>query len=102
WNDSWSARLGDFYAELLTNRRLSQPKDPVSASVIQAYGPLDPTSTYAAELRHKLESSNDPNLLLSAASRLTGMAGAPPADLEFAAALIKRALTLQPNSAWAR
>jgi hypothetical protein len=101
-NDSWSARLGNFYAELLTNRRSAPPKDPVSIFMVQAYGPLDPGSTYAAEVRHKLETSSDPNVLLSAASRLVGMAGAPPADLEFGAALIKRALTFQPDSAWAR
>jgi hypothetical protein len=101
-SDSWSARVGTFYAELLTNRRSTQPKDPVSAFMSQAFGPLDPDSTFAAELRHKLESSNDPNLLLSTASRLVGIAGAPPADLELASALIKRASTVQPNSAWAR
>jgi beta-lactamase regulating signal transducer with metallopeptidase domain len=101
-NDSWSARVGTFYGELLTNRRTIQPTEPVSAFMSQAFGPLDPNSTFAAELRRKLESSNDPHLLLSTASRLVGMAGAPPADLELASTLIKRALTIQPNSAWAR
>jgi beta-lactamase regulating signal transducer with metallopeptidase domain len=101
-NDSWTARLGTFYAELLTARRSAQPTNPVSAFMHEAYGPLDPGSPYAAELRHKLETSSDPTVLLSAASRLVGMAGAPPADLDFADVLIKRASTLQPGSAWAR
>ncbi len=102
-NDSWSARFGTFYAELLTGRTaVAQPKDAVSAFMVQAYGPLDPGSAYAAEVRHKLEASNDLNLLLSAAGRLIGMAGAPPADVQLAAALITRARTIQPDSAWAR
>jgi Zn-dependent protease with chaperone function len=104
-SDSWPARLGNFYAGLLTTQKAADPtggKDPVRAFTAQAYGPLDPGSPYAAELRKKLESSNDPKLLLSAASRLVGMGRPPQADLELGEALIKRALTLQPDSIWAR
>jgi hypothetical protein len=104
WADSWSARIGDFYAHLLTSRRFAVPpgdKDPVQAFIAQAYGPLDPASPYAGEVRKKLESSNDPKLLLSAASNLVGMGRPPQADLELGEALIKRALSLQPDSTWA-
>jgi hypothetical protein len=105
WGGSWSTALGDFYAQLLTSREGflgTGGKEPHLDFLAEARRPLAPASPYAVELRTKLESSNDASLLLATASRLVGMSGAPQADLEFGESLIRRALSLQPASTWAR
>jgi len=105
YSGSWSACLGDFYARLLTVRKFVDsggPENPLQAFIAQAYGPLDPASPFEAEIRKKLESSKDITLLLSAASPLVLMGGAPPSDLDYGESLIKRALSLQPTNSWGR
>ena len=90
---SWTGTLGQFYAQVLTTRMFAQP-------MLSRLGPV--SSAYAAEVRHRLETSNDPQVLLATASSLVGLGVPPAADLDLGDALIKRAQTIQPDSTWAR
>ena len=102
YGDSWSARMGSFYAQTIMRSAVS-PWSEWNKSVTSSG---DPTA-YLAEVRRKLEQSKDTTLLLIAGGSLVMNRPDPanqPVSDAFAVgkAAIERALQLDPKSTWAR
>ncbi|HEX3879082.1 MAG TPA: hypothetical protein VHW24_18980, partial [Bryobacteraceae bacterium] len=100
----WPLRFGDFYATVLLYYATRGSVDFMTGLPSSAPGP---SATYAAQVAKTLQQSTDVRTILLAANHLVGMT-LPDSKrfgdvdpLAFGQQLIQRALTLQPNSAWA-
>jgi hypothetical protein len=107
YGDSWSARIGSFYAQTLGAFSYRSPTSPWSEWIKSATSSGELTA-YVAEVRRKLEQSKDTTLLLFAGGSLVMNRPDPASQypgvdaFALGKAAIERALQLDPKSTWAR